>query len=172
MPDTTPPAGHLTQEDMIAQGQEFATFEDLEGLSDAQLVQILELCPLDADEESIDSCVPCRAFKIFKDRQEESEETEDHPIQTPRLEAWPSPFREAEDLSVVERIRGLAEEIARLVNEDSDPVLGVTTEDLAALTVGAKKWLAVVASGGLELASNQERIKERIEAAVAKVQRG
>lgn len=176
---------HWPTERMIAEGHaDYATLEDLEGLGDAVLADIAELC--EVDQFAPDECIPCRAHVIYLERkkyaelaqsdQEEVEEYVPEERETPRLDALmqEAPVFE-EPAPTVDRFAAKVKELNALVAELLEgppiPPPNVTLSELAALTVGAEKWLKMIDAQGLELAPAQEQMKNEIERVIAKMRR-
>ncbi len=90
---TTPPGGetvinldaerpqHSTPEQRIAAGSEIATFEDLDGLPESRLLEIMQECPVEPPDPDI--CVPCRAYTMVMELRREAADQAREALQNP-----------------------------------------------------------------------------------------
>lgn len=175
---------HQSPEQRLEANEQFATFEDLDGLTEQALYEIAIQC----DEEPAlpEECVPCKAFVLWheirqaaalKDAKEDEEEPFRPAISVDHPPASGEPaIQNISDVPVVERFASQVRVLSLLVEEmlhgDPIPPPEITIEEVAALTVGSKKWLAMLEAQGLTLSTEQEQVREAVRAAVAKVQRG
>lgn len=192
---------HQTPEDRIEEGEEFATFEDLEGLDVDTLLRIASECDSNAEP---DSCVPCRAFAILMERSDQEEyqqvaeavedydttladgltdieetlglaEALDVPLDPDNLLTGTTTEVPEPEETVVQRfaqqVNALNSLVQELLTGPPIPPPNVTIQELAALVVGAEKWVRMIDAQGLELADNQKAVKTEIERVISKVRR-
>lgn len=122
VPEQTPELAHWPTERMILEGHaDYAVPEDLEGLDEAILTDIAQLC--EVDQYAPDECIPCLAHTMVLDRRgiaaEMAEEAEAHAeimeeleedYPTPRLAATLAavpPWTESDKYEGMEPPRGL-----------------------------------------------------------------
>lgn len=175
------PEEHQTPERRMAEGKMIATFADLEGgLTKTELAEVAAECK--AEGEDPETCVSCRALHIlFPD------------ADTPNLDALmqePSIFEEgvpvpellevadrilAEDRPVAEvfaeKVRELESLVSTMLEGPPIPPPNVSLEELAAILVGAEKWVSLVRAQGLELGERQEAMVNEVERVVNKIKR-
>lgn len=171
--EETPDLEHWPTERMIAEGHaDYATPEDLEGLDDAILTDIAQLC--EVDQFAPDECIPCLAHVTLLERRshDEAEDEPEHPFafvdeyfgpSTPKLEPPAQRF--------AAKVRELDALVAELLEGPPIPPPNVSLEELAALVVGAEKWVKMIDAQGLELAPAQKQVKDEIERVIAKTRR-
>lgn len=175
------PLQHLTPEQMIENGEDIATFEDLEGLGDSELARILQLC--DVEPADPDACVPCRAYVMLETRQEDHGEEEwrlpsdsleeyAEPLQKALEEGtdgdvWPSPVaRKPVAEQFAEKVEELSLLVAELLQGPPIPPKNVELNELAVLVVAAQKWTAMLDSQlaqGFALSEEQRNLKALVE---------
>lgn len=187
---------HWPGERMIAEGySEYAVPEDLEGLSDEVLVNIAEVCQV--NEFAPDECIPCLAHVTLMERREaEKAQLEamsptldavdgylpglggamDMPLDPDGLLRGDATFpAETEEIPVVERfarqVRSLSDLVGELLEGPPIPPPDVSTNELAALVVGAERWVNIMDAQGIELAPQQQAVKNEIARVIAKVKR-
>lgn len=173
---------HWPTERMIESGHaEYATPEDLEGLPEERLIEIASLCQV--DQYAPDECISCLAHVMLMEKREEEKARllalAPHILQEDEA-PFPDPggepeVPEAEEIPVVERfvqqVEALSDLVAELLEGPPIPPPGVSTEELAALVVGAERWINIMDGQGIQLAPQQEAVKNEIARVVAKVKR-
>lgn len=180
-----PMAEHWPTERMITENHsDYATPGDIEGLATNLLVDIAQLC--EVETAAPDECIPCLAYAIVMDREAEktrllqeslenptgAPEAEEEPEEreTPALDGLVAEETVFEPVPVAEQFRAKVEELhvltEQMLSGPPIPPPNVTLEELAALMLGAKRWLAMLEGMGAALAPEQESIRTRIQAVV------
>jgi hypothetical protein len=192
--ETTPESEHWPTERMIQEGHaDYATPEDLEGLTDERLVEIAEICRVTT--AAPDECIPCLAYATYMDRQKAKLEDMVHTIPgnldrdepTPKLDAlmaeepqWVDPPSDTvtniTNVPVAERFASHVRVLALLVEEMLEgppiPPPNVTEAELALLVVGAQRWIRVTEAQGVDLAPEQQKVLDAMKTLVARLHRG
>jgi hypothetical protein len=170
-PADFPDMRHSTPEDRVRAGHEIALFEDLEGLPESRLNEIMLECPVEPGDPDI--CVPDRAYAILMGRRKEAADRALHKLENPTgvplTEAeddnW-SQDTAAEDLLeplamhsslaeslphpelgedvrdvFIKQVTNLNATVQRMLNGPPIPPPNVTVSDLAALKIGAEEWV-------------------------------
>lgn len=174
MSEQAPEPQHWPADRMIREGHaEYADSADLEGLPDPALLAIAQIC--EVETYAPNECIPCLAGVVLAERAQEArnELLNTPPGGDPGLERQqPEPNS---TVPVVDRfashVRMLNSLVDELLSGPPIPPPEVSQAELAALVVGAEKWLANINSQGLELAPNQERIRAEIQRVIEKVKR-
>lgn len=191
--EQTSEEGHWPTERMILHGHaDYATPGDLEGLDTGLLRDIAQIC--EVEEYAPEECIPCLAGTMVIDRIAEAKERLDNmaPHETPEdTKVLPEQVDwEAEGAAGVpedvytvynhptepdpwyvlrSNLEALQQQLDMALNGPPIPPKDISLEELAALVIGAEKWVKLVDAQGLELAPEQEAVKEEIQRIVAKV---
>lgn len=150
--------GHLSPEDMIARGEQYATFDDLEGLPLTELKRVADLCS--ENYPDLDACVPCRAFALAWDLGEE------HGTEEILLSNY-------QEQPIADQIAKKVQELSLLVSTALEgppiPPRDVSSDELAVLIVGSQRWLQQIDSQrsmGFILTPEQVEFRNLVESTV------
>lgn len=165
-------AQHWPTERMVMEGHaEFATPEDLEGLTDEALWEVSNICTV--EEMAPEECIPCLA--LVKVIENHSAEAEDDTPKLDNLLHMPSVFtspEEPEAVPVAEQFASKVAELSLLVEELLNgppiPPPNVSLPDLALLTMAADKWVKMSEIQG-GLLPEQQQVLDATRSLVARL---
>lgn len=185
--EDTPTDVHKPEAWMLVNGYaEEALEDDLRALPDERLREIALLCT--AETYQPDECVPCLAHVLLSERIQARKDAQEPP-EEPQVpsnagetlndqgkivyatDLSPEPTNRPIEKVFAEKVNELQHIVEDLLAGPPIPPREVSYDELAALVVGAEKWVQMMDAQGMELAPKQEAIKERVVAAIKKIRR-
>lgn len=167
----------------------WATEDDLNELSDAELGVIANLCKVDTAAPT--ECIPCLAAVMLAEKYSVQSNAgpgeEGIPFDDPSFAQVPDsqpiqPLADAltraaqHDMPVAERFAYRVRELETLVQEMLEgppiPPPNVTLEELSLLAVAAQRWIKITEAQGIDLPPNQQQVLDATKSIVSRLHRG
>jgi hypothetical protein len=169
---------------------EYATREEIQGLSDEELVRVQAIC--DNPNLAPDECIPCFAYAELQERERTRLLPDGPPSEEPTdfIHAEMPEFqveRDGLDADNVEDFEGppvrrvtpvemlvhqvgqLQETLQQIVEGDPIPPKEVSLDDLALLTVAAQRWIRMTEAQGVDLGPEQQQVLDATKALVSRL---